>query len=61
MGATRASIVNPSRGESAARESERLAKGASTPVVKDATWARVGLHGTQWRVVAALAGAGDED
>ena len=40
---------------------EFLAKGSSTPIVKDATWASVGLHGTQWRVVAALVGAGDGD
>ncbi len=36
---------------------EFLAKGSTTPIVKDATWGSVGLHGTQWRIVAALVSA----
>ena len=36
---------------------EFLAKGSTTPIVKDATWDSVGLHGTQWRIVAALVAA----
>ena len=38
---------------------EFLAKGSSTPIVKDATWASAGLHGTPWRLVAALVGSDD--
>ena len=33
---------------------EFLAQGSTTPIVKDATWDSVGLHGTRWRIVAAL-------
>jgi len=33
---------------------EFLAKGSTTPIVKDATWVSVDLHGAQWRLVAAL-------
>ena len=40
---------------------EFLAKGSTTPIVKDATWDSVGLHGTQWRIVAALVAAGQGD
>lgn len=35
-----------------------LAKGSTTAIVKDATWVSVGLHGTQWRLVAALVSKG---
>jgi len=31
---------------------EFLGKGLTTPVMKDAYWTTVGLHGTQWRLVA---------
>lgn len=37
---------------------EFLASGSTTPIVKDATWDSVGLHGTRWRIVAALVSPG---
>ena len=38
-----------------------LAQGSTTPITKDATWASVGLHGTEWRVVAALVAQGSAE
>jgi hypothetical protein len=34
---------------------EFLARGSNVAILKDATWESAGLHGTEWRLVAALA------
>jgi S-adenosylmethionine hydrolase len=43
------------RRTSGAGSYEFLAKGSTEVIVKDAMWVSVGLHGTEWRLVAAVA------
>jgi hypothetical protein len=45
--------------ESGSRSYTFLGRGMSAPVEKSASWVMVGLHGTDWRVVATQAVAGD--